>query len=143
MAKNYIRTICVFLIKMKLNIINNYKTIYYNIIINFYLILNLFLPLYNDVIISMHNQATKNLFGDIKKIKRIRIIEFLNELEDKDKLLLDKNNNLLVIEYKHEDYVEYDSESESENKLNSINKKNNKGVLVELKKLLNNSIKTE
>lgn len=143
MAKNYIRTICVFLIKMKLNIINNYKTIYYNIIINFYLILNLFLPLYNDVIISMHNQATKNLFGDIKKIKRIRIIEFLNELEDKDKLLLDKNNNLLVIEYNYEDYVEYDSESESENKLNSINKKNNKGVLVELKKLLNNSIKTE
>ena len=128
---------------MKLNIINNYKTIYYNIITNFYLILNLFLPLYEDVIISMHNQATKNLFGDIKKIKRIRIIEFLNELEDKDKLLLDKNNNLLVIEYKHEDYVEYDSESESENKLNSINKKNNKGVLVELKKLLNNSIKTE
>jgi len=128
---------------MKLNIINNYKTIYYNIIINFYLILNLFLPLYNDVIISMHNQATKNLFGDIKKIKRIRIIEFLNELEDKDKLLLDKNNNLLVIEYNYEDYVEYDSESESENKLNSINKKNNKGVLVELKKLLNNSIKTE
>ena len=128
---------------MKLNIINNYKTIYYNIIINFYLILNLFLPLYNDVIISMHNQATKNLFGDIKKIKRIRIIEFLNELEDKDKLLLDKNNNLLVIEYNYEDYVEYDSESESENELNSINKKNNKGVLVELKKLLNNSIKTE
>ena len=128
---------------MKLNIINNYKTIYYNILTIFYLILNLFLPLYESVIISMHNQATKNLFGDIKKIKRIRMIEFLNELEDKDKLLLDKNNNLLVIEYKHEDYVEYDSESESENKLNSINKKNNKGVLVELKKLLNNSIKTE
>ena len=50
-----------------MNIINNYKTVYYNILTIFYLILNLFLPLYESVIISMHNQATKNLFGDIKK----------------------------------------------------------------------------
>lgn len=121
-----------------MNIISNYKTIYYNFITNFYLILNLFLPLYDSVIISMHNQATKNLFSDIKTFKRIRMIEFLNELESNDKLILDKNNNLLVVEYNSE------SESESENELKPNNKNNDdKGVLEELKKLLNNSIKTE
>ena len=98
-----------------MNIITNYKTIYYNLLTNFYLILNLILPLYDSVIISMHNQATKNLFGDIKKVKRIRMIEFLNELESNDKLILDKNNNLLVVEYNYSDYFEYNSESESEN----------------------------
>lgn len=95
-----------------MNIICNYKTIFYNLITNFYLILNLFIPLYDNVIISMHNQATKNLFGDIKKVKRIRMIEFLNELDSNDKIILDKNNNLLVIEY---NYSEYDSETDSEN----------------------------
>ena len=128
---------------MKLNIINNYKTIYYNLLTNFYLILNLILPLYDSVIISMHNQATKNLFGDIKKVKRIRMIEFLNELESNDKLILDKNNNLLVVEYNYSDYVEYNSESDSENESKPSNKNNNKCVLEELKKLLNNSIKND
>jgi hypothetical protein len=98
-----------------MNIIRNYKTIYYNLLTNFYLILNLILPLYDSVIISMHNQATKNLFGNIKKVKRIRMIEFLNELKSNDKLILDKNNNLLVVEYNYGDYIEYNSESESEN----------------------------
>jgi len=91
----------------------------------------------------MHNQATKNLFGDIKKVKRIRMIEFLNELESNDKLILDKNNNLLVVEYNYSDCVEYNSESESENESKPSNKNNNKGVLEELKKLLNNSIKND
>ena len=45
---------------MKLNIINNYKALYYNLLSNFYLILNSFLPFYDDVIISMHNEATKS-----------------------------------------------------------------------------------
>ena len=126
-----------------MNIISNYKTIYYNLLTNFYLILNLILPLYDSVIISMHNQATKNLFGDIKKVKRIRMIEFLNELESNDKLILDKNNNLLIVEYNYSDYVEYNSESESENESKPSNKNNDKGVLEELKKLLNNSIKND
>lgn len=128
---------------MKINIINNYKAVYYNILTNFYLILNWFIPMYNDVIISMNNQATKNLYDDIKKVKRIRMIEFLNELGSNDKLIIDKNNNLLVVEYNYSNYVEYDSESDSENESISTNKDNNKGVLQELKKLLSNSIKND
>ena len=54
----------------------------------------------------MHNQATKNLFSNIKTVKRIRMIEFLNELDSNDKLILDKNNNILVVEYNYSDYVE-------------------------------------
>lgn len=126
-----------------MNIISNYKTIYYNLITNFYLILNLFLPLYDSVIISMHNQATKNLFSNIKTVKIIRMIEFLNELDSNDKLILDKNNNLLVVEYNYSDYVEYNSELESDNELKPANQNNDKGVLEELKKLLNNSMKTD
>lgn len=128
---------------MKINIINNYKAVYYNILTNFYLILNWFIPMYNDVIISMNNQATKNLYDDIKKVKRIRMIEFLNELGSNDKLIIDKNNNLLVVEYNYSNYVEYDSESDSENESISTNKNNDKGVLEELKKLLSNSIKND
>lgn len=122
---------------MKLNIINNYKTIYYNLLTNFYLILNLILPLYDSVIISMHNQASKTLYGDIKKVKRIRMIEFLNELESNDKLILDKNNNLLIIEYNYSDYINNNSDSESE----TDNETKNKGVLDEIKRLLNNAKK--
>ena len=128
---------------MKINIINNYKAVYYNILTNFYLILNWFIPMYNDVIISMNNQATKNLYDDIKKVKRIRMIEFLNELGSNDKLIIDKNNNLLVVEYNYINYVEYDSESDSENESISTNTNNDKCVLEELKKLLSNSIKND
>jgi hypothetical protein len=124
---------------MKLNIINNYKTIYYNILTNFYLIFNLFLPLYDNFIISLHNQASKTLYGDIKKVKRIRMIEFLNELESNDKLILDKNNNLLIIEYNYSDYINNNSDSDSESETDNETK--NKGVLDEIKRLLNNAKK--
>jgi hypothetical protein len=124
---------------MKLNIINNYKTIYYNILTNFYLIFNLFLPLYDNFIISLHNQASKTLYSDIKKVKRIRMIEFLNELESNDKLILDKNNNLLIIEYNYSDYINNNSDSDSESETDNETK--NKGVLDEIKRLLNNAKK--
>ena len=88
-----------FLIKMKLNIINNYKALYYNILSNFYLILNSFLPFYDDVIISMHNESTKSLFGDINSIKQLRMMELLNKLENNDKIILNKNNNTILVEY--------------------------------------------
>tara|TARA_B110001450_G_scaffold21294_1_gene19272 strand:+ start:2196 stop:2552 length:357 start_codon:yes stop_codon:yes gene_type:complete len=84
---------------MKLNIINNYKALYYNLLSNFYLILNCFLPFYDEVIISMHNEATKSLFGDINTIKQLRMMELLNKLENNDKIILNKNNNTILVEY--------------------------------------------
>lgn len=90
-----------FLIKMKLNIINNYKALYYSLLANFYLILNCFLPFYDDVIISMHNEATRSLFGDMRKIKQLRMMELLDKLENNDKIILNKNNNTILVEYNY------------------------------------------
>lgn len=84
---------------MKLNIINNYKALYYNLLSNFYLILNSVLPFYDEVIISMHNEATKSLYGDINTIKQLRMMELLNKLENNDKIILNKNNNTILVEY--------------------------------------------
>ena len=84
---------------MKLNIINNYKALYYNLLSNFYLILNSVLPFYDEVIISMHNEATKSLYGDINAIKQLRMMQLLNKLENNDKIILNKNNNTILVEY--------------------------------------------
>jgi len=56
--------------KMKLNLINNYKTIYYNLTVNFYLVLNLLLPIFNDVIINFQSEATKQLMNNVKTVKK-------------------------------------------------------------------------
>ena len=130
---------------MKLNIINNYKTIYYNLLTNFYLILNLFIPMYNNVVISMHNEATKSLIGNEKKIKRIRMIEFIKDLENNDKIILDKNNNLLLVEYSYDDYIVEDSDNDSSYDDDNIkkieNNFSNNIIINELKKLIDNSKK--
>jgi len=130
---------------MKLDIINNYKTIYYNLLTNFYLILNLFIPMYNNVVISMHNEATKSLIGSEKKIKRIRMIEFIKDLENNDKIILDKNNNLLLVEYSYDDYIVEDSDNDSSYDDDNIkkieNNFSNNIIINELKKLIDNSKK--
>jgi len=100
---------------MKLNIINNYKALYYNLLSSFYLILNSFLPFYNDVIISMHNEATKSLFGDINTLKQLRMIELLNKLENNDKIILNKNNNTILVEYNCSDNLNNDESENSDN----------------------------
>ena len=100
-----------FLIKMKLNIINNYKALYYSLLANFYLILNCFLPFYDDVIISMHNEATRSLFGDMRKIKQLRMMELLDKLENNDKIIFKKNNNTILVEYNYSENKCDDSET--------------------------------
>ena len=69
---------------MRLNILNNYKTVYYNFLVSFYLCLNCILPYYDDVIISMQSQAIKLLIDNdnlnMKKIKKIRMVEFIDTL---------------------------------------------------------------
>lgn len=90
---------------MKLNIINNYKVIYYNFIVNFYLIINTFVPLYDDVIISMYNEVAKHLYKNIKYVKKNRILEVIKDLKDNDKILYDNEKNIISIEYNYEDYM--------------------------------------
>lgn len=90
---------------MNLNIINNYKVIYYNFIVNFYLIINTFVPLYDDVIISMYNEVAKHLYKNIKYVKKNRILEVIKDLKDNDKILYDNEKNIISIEYNYEDYM--------------------------------------
>ena len=88
---------------MKLNVINNYKTIYYNFLASFYLCLNSVLPYYDDVIISIQSQAIKLLIDNnslnMKKIKKIRMIEFIDTLDKSDKIILDKEKDIIVVDY--------------------------------------------
>jgi len=88
---------------MKLNVINNYKTIYYNFLASFYLCLNSVLPYYDDVIISIQSEAIKLLIDNnslnMKKIKKIRMIEFIDTLDKSDKIILDKEKDIIVVDY--------------------------------------------
>ncbi len=88
---------------MRLNVINNYKTIYYNFLASFYLCLNCILPYYDDVIISIQSQAIKLLIDNdslnIKKIKKIRMIEFIDTFNKSDKIILDKERDIIIIDY--------------------------------------------
>jgi len=88
---------------MKLNVINNYKTIYYNFLVSFYLCLNCIFPYYDDVIISLQSQAIKLLIDNdtlnMKKVKKIRMIEFIDTLDKSDKIILDKEKDIILIDY--------------------------------------------
>lgn len=88
---------------MRLNIVNNYKTIYYNFLASFYLCLNCVLPYYDDVIISLQSQAIKLLINNdklnMKKVKKIRMIEFIDTLNKSDKIILEKEKNIILIDY--------------------------------------------
>lgn len=101
---------------MRLNVINNYKTIYYNFLASFYLCLNCILPYYDDVIISIQSQAIKLLIDNdslnMKKIKKIRMIEFIDTFNKSDKIILDKERKIIIIDYNI--YECHDNSSNSE-----------------------------
>lgn len=88
---------------MRLNIFNNYSTVYYNFLVSFYLCLNCILPYYDDVIISMQSQAIKLLIDNdklnMKKIKKIRMIEFIDNLNRSDKIILDNEKDIIIVDY--------------------------------------------
>ena len=88
---------------MRLNILNNYKTVYYNFLVSFYLCLNCILPYYDDVIISLQSNAIKLLIDNdklnMKKIKKIRMIEFIDTLNRSDKIILDNEKDIIIVDY--------------------------------------------
>lgn len=88
---------------MRLNILNNYKTVYYNFLVYFYLCLNCILPYYDDVIISLQSNAIKLLIDNdklnMKKIKKIRMIEFIDTLNRSDKIILDNEKDIIIVDY--------------------------------------------
>lgn len=84
---------------MAFNLITKFTTIYYNIIVNFYLCLNIILPYYDDVIISMQKQAFISLIQDVPQYKRIRLVNFINSMDPSELILLDNNVAELISRY--------------------------------------------
>ena len=84
---------------MAFNLITKFTTIYYNIIVNFYLCLNMILPYYDDVIISMQKQAFISLIQDVPQYKRIRLVNFINSMDPSELILLDNNVAELISRY--------------------------------------------
>tara|TARA_B100000795_G_C22804281_1_gene443864 strand:+ start:5191 stop:5487 length:297 start_codon:yes stop_codon:yes gene_type:complete len=52
----------------------------------------------------MHNETTKHLYN-FKNIKKLRMIELLNDLKNKDKILYDDEKKIISIEYNYDDYL--------------------------------------
>jgi hypothetical protein len=88
---------------MKLNIYNNFKALYYNTLVNFYLYFNTLVPYYDDVILSLSITSFKNIINNnsisLKTINQNRMIKLLYSLNDKDKIILDDDDGFILIDY--------------------------------------------
>lgn len=89
---------------MKLNIFNNFRAIYYNTLVNFYLYFNTLVPYYDDVILSLSITSFKNIINNssisLKTIKQNRMMQLLYSLNDKDKIVVD-DDGFVFIKYEN------------------------------------------
>lgn len=85
---------------MSLNIFRNSRTVYYNCLANFYLLLNTVLPYYDDVIITMQKHAQVHLNVDETQFKKNRLLQFITEVcENNSKYRVIVNNDLKSIHF--------------------------------------------
>ena len=85
---------------MSLNILRNSRTVYYNCLTNFYLILNTVLPYYDDVIITMQKHAQLHLNVDETQFKKNRLLQFISEVcENNNKYKVMVNNDLKTVHF--------------------------------------------
>jgi len=122
---------------MTFTIFKNYKNIYYNILVNFYLCLNIIFPYYDEVIISFLNHSLKSITHEdnikLTNIKRDRLIKYIYNFNDDDKILLEKETNAITIDYFNNDNSDSDSDSDSyfHNDISSIIIKRINNVVME------------
>ena len=87
---------------MKLNIFNNFRAVYYNTLVNFYIYFNTIVPYYDDVILSLSITSFKNILNNnnlsLKTIKQNRMIQLLYSLNGKDDIILD-DEGYINVEY--------------------------------------------
>jgi len=94
---------------MKLNVVNNFKAIYYNTLTNFYLYFNTFVPYYDDVILTLSITSFKNIIKSSKiKLKENRLLQLIYTLDDKDNIVVDDDGFVFV------DYYIKDTEATAE-----------------------------
>jgi hypothetical protein len=102
---------------MTLNILRNSRTVYYNCLANFYLLLNTVLPYYDDVIITMQKHAQLHLNVDETQFKKNRLLQFISEVcENNSKYRVIVNNDLKTIHFVEiEDDDELDGQEDQTN----------------------------
>ena len=85
---------------MNLNIVNNFKALYYNTLVNFYLYFNTVVPCYDDVILSLSITSFKNIINNhsisLKTIKENRLMKLIYTLKDEDKIVLKDDGYVFV-----------------------------------------------
>ena len=85
---------------MNLNLFNNFKALYYNFLTNFYLLMNTFVPYYDDVILSLAITSFKNIIDKSKtKFKEDRLLQLIYSLDDKDRIVIDDEGYVYVDYY--------------------------------------------
>jgi len=113
---------------MTLNILRNFRTVYYNCLANFYLLLNTVLPYYDDVIITIQKHALIDLNVDETDIKKNRLLQFISEIcENTSKYKVVVDNDLKTIHF-----IEIEEEDNEElDDINDVNNVNEEKVLTE------------
>ena len=93
---------------MNLNVINNFKAMYYNTLTNFYLYFNTFVPYYDDVILTLSITSFKNIIKSSKiKLKENRLLQLIYSLDDKDNIVVD-DDGFIFVDYYIKEAVEAD-----------------------------------
>jgi hypothetical protein len=80
--------------------------------------LNVILPFYDDVIISMLNNSLKLITNEndinMRKLKKERVIDYIDNYNDNDKIIIDEESNNLTIKYGFIDDLNHiDTESDN------------------------------
>ena len=84
---------------MRLNVFNNIKAIYYNMLTNFYLFFNTIVPYYDDVILSLSITSFKNIVKNSKiKFKENRLMQLIYSLNDNDRIVVD-DDGIVYVDY--------------------------------------------
>jgi hypothetical protein len=121
----------------------NFLCIIYNLISIFFIITNMFIPLYSDEILYYNSNIITDIYINYKidsNIIRNDFINFMNSIIKKNEEFITNNNNLKKEQLKFENFIidntYTDSESDSDSDSNINNKSND--IIPSLVNLIDN-----
>ena len=122
---------------------SNFLCIIYNLISIFFIITNMFIPLYSDEILYYNSNIITDIYINYKidsNIIRNDFINFMNSIIKKNEEFITNNNNLKKEQLKFENFIidntYTDSESDSDSDSNINNKSND--IIPSLVNLIDN-----
>lgn len=105
---------------MHLNILRNHKSVYYNCLTNFYLLLNTVLPYYDDIIVTLQKQALISLKVEETDLKKQRLLQFVADVSqniNKYRVVIDDDFNTLHFVEIESDDRDSDLDEDYQNKI--------------------------